>query len=63
MLSASAGRAFRPEQAENMLDERRLAGSVCADEAIDRAARHGQAHRGKGRPGTEAARQLRHVDD
>ena len=48
---------------ENVLDERRLARAVCADEAVDRAARQRQAHRGQGGLGAEAARQLRHGDD
>ena len=52
-----------PQQAEDVLDERRLARAVRADEAVDRPAGHGHAHRGQGRLGTEAARQLRHVDD
>ena len=30
--------AFRAQQAENVSDERRLACSVCADKAVDRAA-------------------------
>src|SRR5881409_3354449 len=46
-----------------MFDERRLPRSVCADEAVDRPAREGHAHRVEGRRGTEAARQLRHADD
>src|SRR5207248_8375540 len=46
-----------------MPDERRLPRSVCADEAVDRPAREGQAHRVQGRRGTEATRQLRDADD
>jgi hypothetical protein len=55
--------ALRPQQTQNMFDERRLARAVGADEAVDRSAWQGQAHLGQGRPGTEAARQLRDVDD
>ena len=36
--------AFGPQQTQNVFDERRLAGSVRADEAINGPARHGQAH-------------------
>ena len=36
--------AFRAQQPQNVFDERRLAGSVCADEAVDPASGHGQAH-------------------
>src|SRR5437867_4181954 len=55
--------AFRPQQTENVFDERRLARSVCADKAVDRPAWQRQAHRGQSRRGTEAARQLGHIDD
>src|SRR5438093_7843684 len=55
--------AFGPQQTQKVFDERRLARAVCADEAVDRPAWQGQAHRGQGRLGPEAARQLRHVDD
>src|SRR5438477_9601519 len=55
--------ALRPEQTQNVPDERRLPRAVCADEAIDRPAREGEAHRVQGRRGTEATRQLRDADD
>src|SRR3990172_6335362 len=55
--------AFRAQQAQDVLDERRLARAVCADEAVDRPAWQGQAHRGQSRRRTKAARQLRYVDD
>ena len=55
--------AFRPQQAQDVLDERRLARPVRADEAVDRPAGDGHAHRGQCRLGPEPARQLRDVDD
>src|SRR5713101_3703413 len=55
--------AFRPEQTQQVFDERRLARTVCADEAVDSSAWHGQGYRGQGRRGAEAACQLRHADD
>src|SRR5207302_6922081 len=55
--------ALRPEQTQNVPDERRLPRAVCADEAIDRPAREGEAHRVQGRRGTEATRQLRDADN
>src|SRR5207253_7042531 len=55
--------AVRSEQAQDVLDERGLARAVGAHQAVHRSARQGQAHRGQGRLGTEAARQFRHADD
>src|SRR5512141_2590061 len=46
-----------------MFDQRGLARAVRADEAVDRPARHGEAHRAQGRLSAEAARQPRDLDD
>jgi hypothetical protein len=56
------GALLGAKQAQDVLDERGLAGAICANEAIDRAASENEAHRVKGRLAIVAARQVHHVD-
>ena len=55
--------ALRSQQAQEVLDERRLARSIRTDEAVDRPTRQGQAHRVEGGRAPESSRQLRYADD
>src|SRR6266513_1910466 len=54
---------FLGEIADSRQDADRIGDGIEAEDAVDSSAWHGQAHRGQGRRGAEAACQLRHADD